>query len=105
MAQRRPWRRVRLVVRPVRRNDHNDLDNFIKHEFYEYDYRAIQHHFDAARDNNDRTVNNYNGGRKGHYDPSRNYNYFFFNNDDFNDDNNSSSSASPAASASAANND
>jgi len=89
-----------VVLRSVRRNNYNDLDEFIKHEFYEYDYRAIQHHLDGARDNDNSAVDHdYNGGRKGYYDPSRNHDYLFFNDDD------SGSTASPAASASAANND
>ena len=52
---------------------------------------------DGARDDNHSGVNNYNGGRKGYYNPAVNYDYLY--------DDDSGSTASPATAASAANND
>lgn len=92
LAQRQPWTRVRLVLRRVRNNDNlNDI-------YYHYlvnDYGSRDHYDDGAGDNNHSGVNNYNGGRKGYYDPAVNYDYLY----------NSGSTASPATAASAANND
>lgn len=69
-----------MVLRSVGSNDdHNDHD-----------------HDDGSRDNNDSGIDhNYNGGRKGYYNPAVNYDYLY----------NSGSTASPATAASAANND
>jgi len=89
MAQRQPWARVRLVLRRVR--SHNNFDYDHKY-YYDYDYNH------RPRNNDNSRGNHYNGGRKGHYNPARNYDYLVNYDDD------SGSTASPTA-ASAANND
>ena len=84
VAQWQPWARVRLVLWRIR--SHNNFDYDHKY-YYDYDY----HH--CPRDNDNSRGNDYNGGRKGHYDPAVNYDYLY----------DSGSTASPAATASALN--
>ena len=95
LAKWQPWTRVRLVLRRFRSYDNlNDI-------YYHYlvnDYGSRDHYDDSAGNDNHSGVNNYNGGRKGYYDPSANYDHLI-NYDD------SGSTASPATAASAANND
>jgi hypothetical protein len=90
LAQWQPWARVRLVLWRV--SSHNNFDYDHKY-YYDYDY----HH--CPRNNDYSRSNDYNGGRKGHYDPARNYDYLVNYDDD------SGSTASPATAASRANND
>ena len=94
VAQRQPWTGVRVVLRSVGSNDDHNYDD-------DHIYGAANDDHRSRNDNDSGINHNYNGGRKGYYDPSRNYDDFFFNDDD--DD--SGSSASPAASSSSANND
>ena len=82
-----------MVLRSVGSNDDHNYDD-------DHIYGAANDDHRSRNDNDSGINHNYNGGRKGYYNPSRNYDYFFFN-----DDNDSASSASPAASASSANND
>ncbi len=97
VAQRRPWRRLRVVVRSFRRNNNDNLHDIYYH-YLVNDYGARDHYDNGAGDDNHSGVNNYNGGRKGYYNPAVNYDYLY-------DDDDSGSTASPATAASAANND
>ena len=95
MAQRQPWTRLRVVLRPVRSNDNL---NDIYHHYLIHDYDPRDNDDDdGAGDDNYSGVNDYNGGRKGYYNPAANYDYLY--------DDDSGSTASPATAASAANND
>lgn len=98
VAQRRPWRRLRVVVRSFRRNNNDNLHDIYYH-YLVNDYGARDHYDNSAGNDNNSGGNNNNGGRKGHYDPATNYDYLFNYDDD------SGSTASPATAASAANND
>lgn len=99
VAQRRPWRRLRVVVRSFRRNNNDNLHNIYYH-YLVNDYGARDHYDNnGAGDDNHSGVNDYNGGRKGYYNPAANYDHLYNYYDD------SGSTASPATTASAANND
>lgn len=96
VARRRPWHRLRVVVRSFRRNNDDNLHDIYYH-YLVNDYGARDNYDNGARDNNYSGVNDYNGGRKGYYNPSANYDHLY--------DDDSGSTASPATAASAANND
>jgi len=87
VAQWQSWARVRLVLWRIRS--------------YHYNYHNIYYHYlvndYGSRDNydNNRSGHDYNGGRKGYYNPAVNYDYLY----------DSGSTASPATAASRANND
>lgn len=91
MAQRQPWPQLRVVLRRFR--SHDDNLNAIYYHYLVNDYGARDHY------DNNRSGNDYNGGRKGYYNPAVNYDYLFNYDDD------SGSTASPATATSAANND
>jgi hypothetical protein len=91
VAQWRPWRRLRVVIRPIRSHHDNLNDIYYHYLINDYDPRDN----DGAGNDNHSGVNNYNGGRKGYYNPAANYDHLY----------NSGSTASPATTASAANND
>ena len=92
MAQRQPWPQLRVVLRRFRSNDDNLND--IYHHYLVNDYGSRDNYDDGAGDDNHSGVNDYNGGRKGYYNPAVNYDYLY----------DSGSTASPAACASRANN-
>ena len=72
------------------------VDPDIYYHYLVNDYGARDNYDnDGAGNDNHSGVNNYNGGRKGYYNPAVNYDYLY----------NSGSTASPATAASAANND
>lgn len=96
MARRRPWRRLRVVIRPISRNNYHD----IYYHYLVHDYGSRDNYDnDGAGDDDYSGVNDYNGGRKGYYNPATNYDHLYNYDDD------SGSTASPATAASAANND
>ena len=78
----------RLLGNRARRSVHTGTIDPAIYEHY------LIHDYDP-RDNDDCSGNDYNGGRKGYYNPAVNYDYLY----------NSGSTASPTASASRANND
>ena len=81
-----------------RRTVHNDNINYDVHDYLlqQYYLHYLVNDY-GARDDDYSGVNDYNGGRKGYYNPAVNYDYLY--------DDDSGSTASPATAASAANND
>ena len=104
MAQRQPWTKLRVVLRPIR--NHDNL-NDIYHHYLIHDYDPRDNNYDDGAGNDHHSgVNDYNGGRKGYYNPAVNYDYLYnYDDDSSNYDDDSGSTASPATAASAANND
>lgn len=87
LAQWQPWARVRLVLWRIRSHDDN-LHNIYYH-YLVNDYGSRDDYDD------DSSGHDYNGGRKGYYNPAVNYDHLY----------DSGSTASPATAASRANND
>ena len=90
--------RRRLLGDRARRSVHTGtVDSDIYYHYLVNDYGARDDYDNSAGNNNHSGVNNYNGGRKGYYNPAVNYDYLY--------DDDSGSTASPATAASRANND
>jgi len=95
MVLRERWRYLLYAGMEARRRK---LDNRAARSVHPKQCCGNDNH-DCSRDNHDSGINHdYNGGRKGYYDPFRNYDKLFFN-----DDNDSGSTT--ACCSSNANND